>query len=212
MDLARLLKDYNDAPLSRQVILHLLKSYKRPNDKISELVKEDELQYVRRGLYIPGPGTDLPIPEHFLIANHLHGPSYVSLESAMSYWGLIPEHVYETSSITLKATKTYKTKIGRFTFRHLDAPYYTFGIQRVLLTERQAALVASPEKAVCDKIVVTAGVSLRSIRQTLDFLVEDLRIEEEALRTLDIGAISSWISDAPKQSSLQMLVKALQTL
>ncbi|NGF57853.1 hypothetical protein G5B00_15140 [Parapedobacter sp. SGR-10] len=212
MDFERLLKKYTDAPLSRQTVLHLLKEYKRPNDKISALVREDELQYVKRGLYVPGPRTDLPIPGLFLIANHLHGPSYVSLETAMSYWGFVPERVYEISSVTLKATKTYKTEVGRFTYRHLEAPYYTFGIQRVLLTENQAALVASPEKALCDKIVTTAGVSLRSVRQTLDFLTEDLRIEEEALLTLDIEAIASWISDAPKQSSLQMLIKTLQTL
>lgn len=212
MDFLSILKKYNDAPLTRQMILHILKEYKRPNDKISELVREGELQYLKRGLYVPGPNTDLSIPGHFLIANHLHGPSYVSLETAMSYWGFIPERVYETSSITLKASKTYKTKIGKFTYRHISSPYYSFGIQRVSLTERQVALVASPEKAICDKIATTAGVSLRSVRQTLDFLTEDLRIDEEALRTLNIHDIASWLNEAPKRSSLHMLVKTLQTL
>ena len=54
---------------------------------------------------------DLPSPEPFLIANHLRGPSYVSLEAALFYWNLIPERIYEISSATIKTSKTYKTQI-----------------------------------------------------------------------------------------------------
>jgi hypothetical protein len=154
----------------------------------------------------------LPIPESFVIANHLRGPSYVSLESALSYWDLIPERVYETSSVTTKTTKTYQTSLGRYSFQHLTRPYYSFGIRSVRLTEQQTALIASPEKAVCDKIVLTAGVILRSISQTMDFLMEDLRIDEEQLQTLDVSTIETWVDDAPKRSSLQMLVNTLQGL
>jgi len=73
-------------------------------------------------------------------------------------------------------------------------------------------MIASPEKALCDKIVLTSGVQLRSISQTMDFLLEDLRIDEEQLQTLDIQAIQSWVEDAPKRNSLQMLVNTLQRL
>jgi hypothetical protein len=82
----------------------------------------------------------------------------------------------------------------------------------VKLTAQQTALMASPEKAVCDKIVLTAGVLLRSMDQTLDFLIEDLRIDEEQLHTLNSEVIQSWIEDAPKKSSLSMLVNTLQKL
>ena len=178
----------------------------------SEMIKSGELVSLRRGLYVPGPELDLPIPESFVIANHLRGPSYVSLESALSYWDLIPERVYETSSVTTKTTKTYQTSLGRYSFQHLSTPYYSFGIRSVRLTEQQTALIASPEKAVCDKIVLTAGVILRSISQTMDFLMEDLRIDEEQLQTLDVSTIETWVEDAPKRSSLQMLVNTLQGL
>ena len=105
MYLDKLAKGLGEIPLSRQLILELLKDYKRPNDKISEWVKNGELINLRRGLYIPGSESNLPKPEPFLIANHLRGPSYVSLESALSYWGLIPERVYEITSVTLKSKK-----------------------------------------------------------------------------------------------------------
>jgi hypothetical protein len=212
MNLRRKIKTYTHAPISHNVIMEALATYSRPNDKISEMIKSGELVSLRRGLYVPGPELDLPIPESFVIANHLRGPSYVSLESALSYWDLIPERVYETSSVTTKTTKAYQTSLGRYSFQHLTTPYYSFGIRSVRLTEQQTALIASPEKAVCDKIVLTAGVILRSISQTMDFLMEDLRIDEEQLQTLDVSTIDTWVEDAPKRSSLQMLVNTLQGL
>ena len=163
-------------------------------------------------MYVPGPELDLPIPDRFLIANHLRGPSYISLESALSYWGLIPERVYEISSVTTKTSKIYQNSLGRFSFQYLGTPYYSFGIRSVRLTEFQTAMIASPEKALCDKIIVTSGVQLRSISQTMDFLLEDLRIDEAQLRQLDASAIETWVIDSPKRNSLQMLVNTIQRL
>lgn len=212
MNVRRKIKAYAHAPISHNMVMEALASYNRPNDKISEMIKNGELVALRRGLYVPGDELDLPIPDRFVIANHLRGPSYISLESALSYWNLIPERVYEISSVTTKTSKTYATSIGRFSFQHLTTPYYAFGIRSVQMAEMQMAMVASPEKAVCDKIVLTSGVLLRSVSQTLDFLVEDMRIDEEQLQTLDSVLIQSWVEDAPKRTSLQMLVNTLQRL
>jgi hypothetical protein len=167
---------------------------------------------IRRGLYIPGPETGLPVPEPFLIANHLRGPSYVSLEAALSYWGFIPERVYEITSVTLKTAKKYDTPIGRFDYQYLPSPYYSFGIESIKLAPKQTALIASREKAVCDKVILTSGVTLRSTRQTKDFLLQDLRMDEILLKKLDTARIQSWLNDAPKKNSLQMLIKTLNEL
>jgi len=212
MDFKYLVKQYNDAPLTRQVILDMLKDYKRPNDKISELIKSGKLIPLKKGLYIPGLKTDLTGPETFLIANHLWGPSYVSLESAMSYWGLIPERAYEIKSITMKLSKKFKTPKGRFSYRFMPSPYYSFGIRSIELSPGQVALVALPEKALCDKIITTTGLVLRSPVQTRSFLMDDLRIDPEWLRKLNLRELRSWIEDAPKKKSLKMLVKTLEKL
>ena len=203
---------YAEEPLTRQVMMELLKEYSRPNDKINELVKKGELTTVKRGLYVTGPEINIAQPEPFLIANHLWGPSYVSLDAALSYWGLIPERVYEISSITIKTSKNYKTPIGRFSYYRAPLPYYSFGIKSVQLTPKQVALIATPEKAICDKIITTAGIFLRSRKQVQEYLVDDLRMDEEMLRDLDLEAIDSWISDAPKKGSLSMLVKTIKGL
>lgn len=212
MNLRKKIKEYTEAPLTHSLVNDVLATYNRPNDKISEMINKGELIALRRGLYVAGPELDLPIPDRFVIANHLRGPSYISLESALSYWNLIPERVYEVSSVTTKTTASYNTPLGRFSFQHLSTPYYSFGIRSVRLTPLQTALIASPEKAVCDKIILTSGIILRSISQTLNFLCEDLRIDEEQLQTLDSNTIQSWVEDAPKKSSLQMLVNTIQRL
>lgn len=212
MDFRKAVKDYTDAPISRHLVMDILSEYKRPNDKISELVKNGELIAVRRGLYLPGPATDLPSSEPFLVANHLRGPSYVSMESALAYWGFIPERVYEISSVTMKTSKKYTTPVGRFSYYYMPTPYYSFGVKRVELVPNQVALVATPEKALCDKILNTSGVMLRSVIQTRDFLIDDLRIDVELVRTLDATLIQSWIEDSAKKNSLEMLVKTIQSL
>ena len=212
MDFRTQIKDYAETPISRHLILGLLSDYKRPNDKISELLKSRDLISIRRGLYVTGPNMDLPSPEPFLIANHLRGPSYVSLESALSYWNMIPERVYEISSVTIKTSKTYKTPVGRFSYQQLTIPYYSYGITTINYSTKQTVLIASPEKALCDKIVLTPGINLRSIKQTQEFLMEDLRIDSESLRSLDTNLMELWIENAPKQSSLKMLIKTLTEL
>lgn len=212
MSFGKIAKGFGEMPLSRHLMLDLLKDYKRPNDKISELLNSGELVAVRRGLYIPGKESELPLPEPFLIANHLLGPSYISLESALAYWNVIPERVYETTSVTLKPSKNYDTPVGRFSYLHLPSPYYSFGIEQVQLTPKQTALIASREKAICDKVILTSGIILRSTKQTQAFLLDDLRMDEDTLRTLDIKKMRSWLKAAPKKSSLETLIKTLKML
>jgi hypothetical protein len=206
------IRQYAEEPITRQIILPLLKEYKRPYDKISELIKQEILLPVKRGMYVAGPKLNTQTPEPFLLANHILGPSYVSIESALSYWGLIPENVYEITSMTIAVSKTYKTPLGRFVYIHCPSPYYSFGIKQVKLAARQTVLIASPEKALCDKIISTSGLLLRSSKQTVKYLTDDLRIDEQVLQNFDITEITSWIDAAPKKESLSMLVKTLENL
>lgn len=212
MDFKEAIKPFTNVPLSRQVILSLLKGYKRPNDKISELIRSGDLISLKKGLYIAKVKTGTSGPEPFLVANHLWGPSYVSLDSALSYWGLIPERVFEVSSITMKLSKKYKTQTGRYSYRFMPSPYYSFGIKSIELSAGQVVRMATPEKALCDKIITTTGLALRSPTQTRNYLLEDLRIDQEVLHKLNFKEIKSWIADAPKKESIRMLVKTLEKL
>src|SRR3990170_6604831 len=212
MEFREAIQPYAEQPLTKQILMDLLKEYKRPFDKINELVKQDLLIQVKRGIYIPGKKLNIASPELFLLANHLYGPSYVSLDAALSHWGFIPERVYEISSVTTNPAKKYRTAVGRFTYIHMPLPYYSFGIKQVELTKKQTVLMASAEKALWDKIVTTPGVLLRSVKQTLELLIEDFRMDKNMLRNLNSSLIRSWLVEAPKENSLMILVKTLNSL
>jgi hypothetical protein len=212
MDIIRIIGSHANQPLPHQLLMSWLKEYKRPNDKILGLKVQRVLEPLKKGLYIAGPSISEKKPDTFLVANHLLGPSYVSVETALSYYGLIPERVYEISSMTTKASRSFKTSLGIFTYTRLPLPYYSFGLEMRCLPSNQYAIVASPEKALCDKIVTTSGVTLRSIRNAYDYLVDYMRMDESALKDLDTKSIQEWLPDAPKRDSLLHVVKLIEQL
>jgi hypothetical protein len=152
------------------------------------------------------------MPEPFLISNHLLGPSYVSIDSALFHWGLIPERVYEVTAVSNKLSKKFKTPLGIFSYTHIPLPYYSFGIEQLALTESQTVMIASPEKALSDKIITTAGIQLRSSKQVLTYLEEELRIEKESLRNLNTREMVKWIPDCTKQTSIKILIETISRL
>ncbi|WP_156308416.1 type IV toxin-antitoxin system AbiEi family antitoxin domain-containing protein [Sphingobacterium endophyticum] len=206
------LLNFREAVLTRQIVLSLLKGYQRPNDKVSEMIKQGILIPLKNGLYIPGPGLHMDPPNDKLIANHLWGPSYVSSDSALSYWGMIPEKVFEVLSCTTKLAKYYQTPIGRFRYYHVQESYYSLGIKSVRLTERQTVFIASPEKALFDRIILTSGILLRSIPQTESFLFEDLRMDEQQISLLDFKMMEKWLVFSPKRKSLEWLLKVIKAI
>lgn len=200
-------------PLSHQLLVSILKDYERPNDKIYQLAKEGVIQSIKKGLYVVGPALNIDRkPEPFLLANHILGPSYVSVETALSYHGLIPERVYEIASMTTQAPRKFTTPLGTFSYTRLPLPYYAFGIRSEKLADDQYAMVASPEKALCDKIITTSGLLFRSKKNAKEFLLENMRIDEEALRQLNVNEMTTWIKGSLKAESLAMVVNVIQEL
>ncbi|HLO81374.1 MAG TPA: hypothetical protein VK166_10465 [Chitinophagaceae bacterium] len=212
MNFLTAVRDFSGQPLTRQILMNILREYRRPYDKINELTRQGYLIPVKRGVFVAGPKSFVQAPENMLLANHLWGPGYVSSDSALAYWRLIPERVDETISMTTNVAKTYTTPVGRFRYIRLSLPYYSFGIQMVELALRQMALIAGKEKSICDKIITTPRLKLRSISQTREYLIEDLRISREQLRELNISLIKDYLVEAPKQDSIAILIKTLNDL
>lgn len=203
---------YKDQPIGTQVLLGILRDYCRPYDKINDLVQQGYIAQLRKGLYMISSKLSNTFPESFLIANQLYGPSYVSIDSALSYWGFIPERVFETTSVTVRLSKNFSTEVGTFSFTHIPKSFYPLGIQSVTLTETQHVLMASPEKSLCDKIITTSGINLRSKKQAQSYLLDDLRIDHEKLVELNVNEMLNWLSLAPKANSLKTLIEAISEL
>jgi len=212
MDIQAALKELSNQPLTHQLLADLLKDYKRPNDKILALKAYGLIEPVKKGLYIAGRSLGADRPESALLANHMLGPSYLSMESALAHYGLIPEKVFAITSMTTKASRKFQTNIGLYTYTNLPLPYYAFGLATVSLSKDQQAIMAIPEKALCDKIATTAGITLRSQSSARDYVFGNLRMEEEDLAKFDLNALLSWLENAPKRESLEMLIKMIEKI
>lgn len=136
-----------------------------PNFDSRRLVEWQEKGYlvkVRRGYYCFGERSK---GEFFLYftANKMYSPSYVSFESALSYYGLIPEGVFSTTSATTKNTTSYASAVGNFEYRHLK-PVLFFGYR--LLKEKDYTIkIAEPEKIILDYFYINPLNSLDEIEQ-----------------------------------------------
>lgn len=109
--------------------------------------KKNYLQKIRRGFYM-FPREKVDERFLFVIANRIYSPSYISLERALKFYGLIPEEVFQVTSVSTKKPVTFSTSIGNFTYRKLK-PSLFWGY--TLLTVReQKMLIAEPEKAILD--------------------------------------------------------------
>ena len=209
MNLVYQLSQLAPNPIPHHMLINMLQDYKRPNDKIHELISKKILLPVKKGLYVTGSAIGSNQVPKELIANLLYGPSYVSLDYALAHFNLIPERVLKISSVSNKPSKTITNALGTFIYKHIPMPYYSYGISEYTNTSI-TCLIASPEKALCDKLVCTNGLNPRSVKETIELLVNNWRIDEYNLKQLDVKQISSWLKKAPKKTALQFLIKAIK--
>ncbi|MCL2888870.1 MAG: hypothetical protein FWE65_00425 [Eggerthellaceae bacterium] len=210
-DIERLRK-LGGVPVEFSSLRWLYSDYASPASKIAQLCSQGLLVRVQKGLYqvseiISGTQTD-----PYLIANHLYGPSYVSLESALQEYGLIPEAVYSIESITLKRSKHFLTQFGAFHYHHVPSAYYSVGMQTKRTKAGYSYLIASPEKALCDHFVKTNGLQVRSRKAMLEYLLEFMRIDAQRLAQLDTSIIGAAANLGPKQKTLYYLKEAIEWL
>ncbi len=196
-------------PIPHHMLINMLQDYKRPNDKIHELISKKILLPIKKGLYVTGTTIGYNQVPKELIANLLYGPSYVSLDYALAHYNIIPERVVKISSVCNKPSKTITNNLGTFIYKHIPIPYYSYGISEYN-NSFISSLMASHEKAVSDKLVCTNGINPRSVKETIDLLVNNWRMDEDALKQLNVKQISSWIKKAPKKTALQFLLKAIK--
>jgi predicted transcriptional regulator of viral defense system len=90
--------------------------------KAKRLEQSGEIVRLKKGLYMVSPAVSRREVSPFLLANHIYGPSYVSMQTALRYYGLIPEAVYAVQSMTLGTAKTTPTVRGRLATRTSPRP------------------------------------------------------------------------------------------
>jgi len=187
-----------------QMLLHCLKDYERPRDKIRALLKKGAVIRVKKGLYVFGPDYSRgPFSREYL-ANLIYGPSYVSLDYALSYYGLIPERVETVTSVTCSKNRAFSTPIGRFTYWSIPIDSYRVGVDIIELGERHSFLMATPEKALADKVCRDRGSNIRKVGDFEAYLLENLRIDPGELFRLNLNRLKE-IAQRRHSGKIQLL-------
>jgi hypothetical protein len=206
------LRRFAAVPLPRQVLDEALAGYRRPNDKVSEWIREGALEPLRRGVYLTGEHlrqSPVCLP---LLANHLYGPSCVSLDFALAWHGLIPEGIAEVTSVTPRPSRLLSNKMGRFSYHHLPLRYYTVGQELGQSADGLSFLIASPAKALCDRLVLARNLPPLSRSAMRQWLLEDLRLDPDLLSEMDLNDLYACQATGFKQRQLKTLVAVLETL
>lgn len=195
-----------------QTLIDALRELASPRDKITNLLRKGIIIRVKKGLYVFGDRYRRHPYSKELLANLVYGPSYVSLDYALAYHGIIPERAEALTSVTLSRSRKFSTPVGLFIYRRIPAQAYPAGMVRVEGNPDQAFLIASPEKALADKIVSVRGAPIASSAEMRRFLEEDLRIDVGVIRSLSADRIDEF---AARYRSLRLrrlsgLVRRLQ--
>lgn len=184
--------------ITNEMAKNQLKDYANKNSKISRDMKDGKLVKIINGLY----ETDKNTPT-YLLASYIYGPSYISFEYALAYYGLIPEKASTVTCATFqkKKAKQYNTSFGVYTYRDIPALAYPEEII-VKIENGYSYQIASPEKAICDKLYTLNP--LKNYANLENMLFNDLRIDIDEFNKLDSNKIKR-LSDLYHSSNILLL-------
>ena len=188
---------------TNKIIKNKLDKYSNKDTKLSREVRNGNLFKIINGLY----ETDANTPG-YLLAGSIYGPSYISFEYALSFYGLIPERVTTITSATFdkKKKKQYNTNFGVFTYR--DIPILAYPEEIILKEENKYSYqIATPEKALCDKLYTITPLNNYSNLENV--LFNDLRINEKEFNRLDVNKIEK-LSKLYHSSNVDLLARYIR--
>lgn len=169
--------------------------------QLSRWVKAGKLIQLTKGLYTLAEPYRKVTPHPFVLANAMKKASYVSLQSALGYYGMIPEHVPTVTSVTTQRPEEVETPLGQFAFRHIKNSWF-HSYQQIDLGSGQRAFIATPEKALLDLVYLTPGSN------NYDFLTE-LRLQN--FEQLDLNRVLE-LAEKSKSPKLQQTAKLIVKL
>jgi predicted transcriptional regulator of viral defense system len=168
-----------------QVLIDVLRGYEHPRDKITALLRQGVIIRVKKGIYVFGEKYSRGPFSREVLANMIYGPSYVSLDYALHYYGLIPERVEAVTSVTSGRGRRFSTPVGLFIYRMIPLRAYQIGIDQVQIEGGRRFLIATPEKTLADKIHDDRGTGIRTQEGMKDYLLKNLRVDPGSLAKLD---------------------------
>ena len=165
-------------------------------------------RWCRRGLLVKLRNQYYAFPEYRqmpdfsrYIANRIYTPSYISLHSALSFYGMIPEEVVQLTSVTTLKTAHFENDFGTFYYQNVKTPLY-FGFEIKTMQGGRGLLFATPEKALLDLLYLNPYYKTEQD-------MEELRLDEDYMQNeLNIERLNNYLSKI-KCKTLEQKVKRL---
>lgn len=189
--------------ITNDIIKLEFSKYSNKNTKISREIKNGNLIKIINGLYETDPHIN-----GYLLAGSIYGPSYLSFDFALSYYGLIPEKVTAFTCATFgkKKKKSYKNQFGTFLYRDVPANVYPLGIN-IIEENGYFYQIAIPEKSLCDKLYTLSPI--KNMNELHSVLCNDLRIDMNELGKFNLQYLKE-ISDSYHSTNVSLLYKYLR--
>ncbi len=165
-----------------------LSGYASPHVKISSLLRKGVIVRVKKGLYIFGEDYRLRPYSRELLANLIFGPSFLSLDYALFHHGIIPERVEQLTSVTTGRAREFTTPVGTFVYRPTPKGSFHLGMNKLDRGEI-SFLIASPERALADKVREDRAARVRSLADAESYLFYDLRVDESSFQELNLDSL-----------------------
>lgn len=146
---------------------------------IKRAITDGQILHIRRGLYCLAPKYRKTKINLYALAQHLYGPSYISLESALSWHGWIPEAVYTLTSSAFGKSNEFSTPLGEFSYTRVPQNIFYTGVERHIDEAGDVFFIASPVKALADYVYVH-----KKDWAGLEPAIKSLRIEPEEIESV----------------------------
>ena len=197
------LSEIGTIPVTTSIIESSYPELKSANKKVTWLEKQGFIIRLKRGLYVANPKHSGKTLSSELIANHLYTPSYISMSTALRYYGLIPEAVYVHQSMTVKHSRCFQTPVGNYDYKYISRKAFPIGV-RSMYKDNYAFLIASPEKALCDLIANSSKVILRYMKDVEAYLEQDIRMDMDEFYNMDANIFEEYINVGKKGDTCKL--------
>lgn len=200
---------FGSTPFTEDALRELAGDYDALPMKLSRMVARGDIIRLKRGLYCVAAkhiktGTFI---QTGVIANRLYGPSYISFETALRLYGLIPEMVFLQLSAVTGPSREYHTPVADFSYVHVPESVFHLGL-RVERTNNGCYTVANPTKALCDTIMRKRNLRVTSPKALRDFLEVDMRFDFDEFGEPDLETLRGFAECGIKSA----LFKALERI
>lgn len=171
---------------------------------VKRAIADGEIIHIRRGLYCLAPKYQKKSINLYALAQRVYGPSYISLESALSWHGWIPEAVYTVTSVSFKKAKEFNTPLGVFSYNRIPQKLFYAGVEKLADEAGNIFLMAKPIKALSDYVYVH-----KKDWMGLKPVIESLRVEEEEFASVTTNELNSLIENHVSRR-IQKFIKGLK--